>query len=84
MYLLGVCMMSNVEFRQIANMAIKDAIAENTRLGLPNVFVINGKKVYQLPNGDFVDKIDWSAYKSYTKEEVDRINKEFENKNKKC
>ena len=36
---------------RIANRAVKKAQEENRRLGLPNVYVKNGKIVYELPDG---------------------------------
>jgi hypothetical protein len=36
---------------QIVNRAIKKAVEENRRLGLPNVFVKNGRIYFELPNG---------------------------------
>ncbi len=36
----------------IGNQAVRKACEENHRLGLPNVFTINGKIYYELPNGE--------------------------------
>ena len=36
---------------RIANRAVKKAQEENRRMGLPNVYVKNGKIVYELPDG---------------------------------
>jgi len=37
---------------------------ENNRLnGLPNVYSINGKIVYELPNGEIVNEYDFSKHK---------------------
>ncbi len=37
---------------RIGNRAVRKAREENHRLGLPNVFTINGKIYYELPNGE--------------------------------
>lgn len=36
---------------KIGNRAIKKAQEENRRKGIPNVYSINGKIIYELPNG---------------------------------
>jgi hypothetical protein len=40
------------EFRRIGNRAVRKAQEENRRLGIPNVFSLNGKIYYELPNGE--------------------------------
>jgi hypothetical protein len=40
------------EVIRIGNRAVRKAREENHRLGLPNVFTINGKIYYELPNGE--------------------------------
>ncbi|MDR0486437.1 MAG: hypothetical protein LBH29_06925 [Elusimicrobiota bacterium] len=47
------------EISAICSRAVSEAIAENQRLGIPNVFSINGTIVYQLPNGDVLMKKDF-------------------------
>ena len=41
---------------QIFNKAVEKAKEINSKNGLPNDFVINGKTYYQLPNGEITDK----------------------------
>ena len=36
---------------RIINKAVHDAQEENRRCGIPNVYVINGTSVWQLPDG---------------------------------
>jgi hypothetical protein len=40
------------EFQRIGGRAVRRAIEENRRLGVPNAFFINGKTIYELPNGE--------------------------------
>jgi hypothetical protein len=44
---------------RIANNAVKKAQEENHRLGLPNVYSLNGKKIYQMPDGTVRDSYDF-------------------------
>ena len=55
--------LNNIEIYQdeafytcIFNEAVRKAKEINTKNGLPNDFVINGKTYYQLPNGEITDK----------------------------
>lgn len=41
---------------RIANRAVHKAQEENRKNGIPNMYVINGKQVWQLPDGSFTDK----------------------------
>jgi hypothetical protein len=41
-----------VEFERIGNLAVRAAQEENRRLGIPNVYSINGIIYYELPNGE--------------------------------
>ena len=41
---------------RIANTAVHLAQEENRRLGIPNVYCINGKIIWQLPDGTVTDK----------------------------
>ncbi len=45
-----------VSYSTIFSKAVKKAKEINTKNGLPNDFVINGKTYYQLPNGEITDK----------------------------
>ena len=40
-----------VKLFQIVSKAVHMAQEENRRLGIPNVYVLNGKLVWQLPDG---------------------------------
>lgn len=41
-----------MEFARIASRAVEKAKAENRRLGIPNVYTINGRLYYEKPNGE--------------------------------
>lgn len=45
-----------IKLTRIANRAVQKAPEENRQKGIPNVYVINGKSVWQLPDGSFTDK----------------------------
>lgn len=40
------------EYLRIARQAVSDAQEESRRLGVPNVYSINGRIYYELPNGE--------------------------------
>lgn len=40
-----------IKLYQIVSQAVHMAQEENRRLGIPNVYVLNGKLVWQLPDG---------------------------------
>jgi len=42
---------------RLANRGAKKAQAENRRLGLPNVYAIEGKPIFVMPNGEI--KTEW-------------------------
>ncbi|MBA2606168.1 MAG: hypothetical protein H0U96_04780 [Acidobacteria bacterium] len=44
------------EFVRIGNRAVRQAQEENHRLGLPNIFLRNGRIVYEMPNGEIIVK----------------------------
>lgn len=44
------------EFVRIGNAAVREAQAENHRLGLPNIYSRGGKIIYEMPNGDIIVK----------------------------
>lgn len=48
---------ANIE--KIGNRAVRKAQEENWRNGLPNVYSINGKIVYALPDGRIVTKYNF-------------------------
>ncbi len=45
---------------KIGNTAIKKAQENNRKKGIPNVYSINGKIVFQLPNGDITTQYNFS------------------------
>ena len=40
-----------IEIRRIGARAVRNAQEENRRLGIPNVYFINGRTYYELPDG---------------------------------
>jgi hypothetical protein len=47
---------SAAELQRIGNRAVHEAQEESRRLGVPNVYSLNGKIYYELPNGEITDK----------------------------
>src|SRR5262249_47629148 len=47
------------ELQRIGNRAVHEAQEESRRLGVPNVYSLNGKVYYELPNGEITDKSPW-------------------------
>jgi hypothetical protein len=60
---INIADMTELDLLKICTQAVHDAIAENKSLGVPSVFCINGKTVYQLPNGEIVTKYDFKNHK---------------------
>ncbi len=46
------------EFVRIGNRGVREAQAENHRLGLPNIYSRNGKIIYEMPDGEIIVKKD--------------------------
>lgn len=44
------------EFVRIGNRAVREAQAENHRLGLPNIYSRNGRIIYEMPDGEIIVK----------------------------
>lgn len=44
------------EFVRIGNRAVREAQAENHRLGLPNIYLRHGKIIYEMPDGEIIVK----------------------------
>jgi hypothetical protein len=44
------------EVVRIGNRAVREAQAENHRLGLPNIYSRNGRIVYEMPDGEIIVK----------------------------
>ena len=51
------------EISRLSNKAVKNAQEENRRKGIPNVYSINGKLVYELPDGKLTS--DYQFYQTY-------------------
>ncbi|CAN5774890.1 hypothetical protein BH20ACI4_BH20ACI4_32240 [soil metagenome] len=45
-----------LEYQSIGNRAVREAQAENHRLGLPNIYSRNGKIIYEMPDGEIIVK----------------------------
>ncbi len=45
-----------IELQRIGNRAVRRAQEESRRLGVPNVYSLNGKLYFELPNGEITDK----------------------------
>lgn len=45
-----------LEYQRIGNAAVREAQAENHRLGLPNIYSRNGRIVYEMPDGEIIVK----------------------------
>jgi hypothetical protein len=41
------------ELRRIGRLAVKEAQEESRRLGVANVYFINGRTLYEMPNGEY-------------------------------
>lgn len=41
---------------RIASRAVRKAQEENRKNGIPNVYIINGKHIWQMPDGSFTEK----------------------------
>ncbi len=44
--------LEHVEFTRIGNKAARAAQRENRELGIPNVYALNGRMYWQMPNGE--------------------------------
>ena len=45
-----------IEFTRIGNSAVKEAQERNRKNGIPNVYSLNGKIIFELPNGEITTK----------------------------
>lgn len=45
-----------IDVIRIGNAAVREAQAENHRLGLPNIYSRNGKIIYEMPDGEIIIK----------------------------
>lgn len=45
---------------KLGNRAIKKAQENNRKKGIPNVYCINGKIIFELPNGELTTQYDFS------------------------
>ena len=46
----------SVEFERIGNEAVREAQEKNRKKGIPNVYSLNGKIIFELPNGEITTK----------------------------
>ena len=53
------------EYQCIGNRAVREAQAENHRLGLPNIYWRNGKFIYEMPDSEIIVK-EKTSYESET------------------
>lgn len=47
------------ELLKIGNRAVKKAQENNRKKGIPNVYSINGKMIFELPNGELTTKYNF-------------------------
>ena len=50
-----------VAFFEMARVAVQKAQAESRRLGVPNVYFINGEPWYELPSGELTREDPWQG-----------------------
>ena len=50
----------SLKILRIANNAVHKAQEENRLLGLPNVYSLNGKKIYQMPDGTVLNSYNFN------------------------
>ena len=48
------------ELLKLGNRAVKKAQENNRKNGIPNVYCINGKIIFELPNGELTTKYQFS------------------------
>ena len=48
------------EILKIGNRAVKKAQENNRKNGIPNVYFINGKMIFELPNGELTTQYNFS------------------------
>ena len=46
----------SAEFKRIGNEAVREAQERNRKNGIPNVYSLNGKMIFELPNGEITTK----------------------------
>jgi len=46
----------SAEFERIGNEAVREAQERNRKNGIPNVYCLNGKMIFELPNGEITTK----------------------------
>ena len=49
---------------KLGNRAIKKAQENNRKKGIPNVYCINGKIIFELPNGEITTKYSFNLFLS--------------------
>ena len=50
----------SIELLKLGNRAVKKAQEHNRKNGIPNVYCINGKLIFELPNGEITTKYNFS------------------------
>lgn len=45
-----------IKLTRIASPAVRKAQEENRKNGIPNLYIINGKHIWQMADGSFTDK----------------------------
>ena len=56
------------EIMRVFRTAVRKAQEESRRMGVANVYVINGQRYYELPNGEY------TRNSPYTQNQVDSLN----------
>lgn len=54
--------MRSVELQRIGSSAVRKAQEESRRLGVPNVYLRNGRLYFELPNGELTQRDLFRAY----------------------
>jgi len=46
---------------RLGNIAVREAQEENRRMGIPNAYFINGRHLFQMPDGHFTEENPFSV-----------------------
>ena len=58
-----------IEFERIGNRAVRKAQERNRRLGVPNVYSINGTIYYERPDGTLTTEDPYEEWQRFIKEQ---------------
>ena len=58
-----------IEFERIGNRAVRKAQERNRRLGVPNVYSINGTIYYERPDGTLTTEDPYEEWQQFIKEQ---------------